>query len=90
MANIKQQKKRIGTDAKRRLRNLSVKTRMKTMVKKADAALAGDDTAGTAAVVNEALSAIDKAASKGVIHPNSAARKKSSLMHRSDKAGVSA
>jgi small subunit ribosomal protein S20 len=89
MANIKQQKKRIGQDAKRRLRNLSVKTRMKTMVKKADAALTADP-ANAKPAVNEALSAIDKAASKGVIHPNSAARKKSSLMHREDKASASA
>jgi small subunit ribosomal protein S20 len=55
------------------VRNLDTKTRLKTLVKKAR-------TSGDAAVVSLADSQLDKAASKGIIHPNKAARKKSRLV----------
>lgn len=86
MANIKQQKKRIKQDAKHHERNMHVKSRMKTLVKKANASLAEGDTDAAKAVVPEAIAAIDRAAAKGVIHPNSAARKKSSLMYKANAA----
>lgn len=82
MANIKQQKKRIGQDIVRRERNQSVKSRMRTYMKKTYAALETTDKEVLKTLLPEALSEIDKAASKGVIHPNSAARKKSSLQRR--------
>ncbi|HOQ89873.1 MAG TPA: 30S ribosomal protein S20 [Candidatus Hydrogenedentes bacterium] len=86
MANIKSQIKRIRTNEKRRLRNQSIRSRMKTMVKKAITAQtsATEDAARQAALV-AAISAIDRAAAKGVIHRNAAARKKSSLMRQIQK-----
>lgn len=82
MANIKSQKKRILTNEKSRQRNMAVRSRMKTMIKGAMTAIESKDGEKISATVPAALSAIDRAASKGVIHPNSAARKKSSLQHR--------
>ena len=79
MANIKSAKKRINTNAKRQLRNKMIKSSTKTAVKKVLAAVgAGDKSAAKQAFVN-AVSAIDKASSKGVYHKNNAARKKSAL-----------
>jgi len=71
MPNIRSAKKRLRQDEKKRVQNQSVKTRMKTETKKA---LTGE--------VNTAFSAIDKAAAKGVIHRNAAARRKSRLARR--------
>ncbi|MBI4557669.1 MAG: 30S ribosomal protein S20 [Candidatus Hydrogenedentes bacterium] len=82
MANIKSAKKRIRTNELRRQRNLAVNSRMKTFVKSAMAALASKDPAQVAKAIPAALSEIDRAASKGVIHPKSASRKKSSLQRR--------
>jgi small subunit ribosomal protein S20 len=76
MANIKSQKKRILTDAKRAERNKSVRAEVKTRVKAAQAA-AGTD--GSTEALRLAIKRIDKAAQKGVMHKN-AARKKSRLM----------
>lgn len=80
MANIKSQKKRILTNEKARQRNMAVRSRMKTLMKKAHAAIAAKE-ANAKDALRDALSAIDRAASKGVIHKNSAARKKSELQH---------
>ena len=82
MANIKSQKKRILTNEKARQRNMAVRSRMKTMIKHAMTAIEAKDADQVKTTVAAALSAIDRAASKGVIHPNNAARKKSSLQHR--------
>ena len=71
MPNIRSAKKRLRQDEKKRVHNQSVKTRMKTETKKA---LTGE--------ANSAFSAIDKAAAKGVIHRNAAARRKSRLAKR--------
>jgi small subunit ribosomal protein S20 len=79
VANIKSQIKRNKQNEKRRLRNKAVRSELRTRVKSAEAA-AGSDNALDAA--NAALSKIDKAAGKGVIHKNAAARKKSRLMKR--------
>lgn len=75
MANIKSQKKRIITNAKRAERNKAVKSELRTRVKTAATTGADDD-------VRLAMKRIDKAATKGVIHPNTAARRKSRLMKK--------
>ena len=77
MANIKSQKKRILTDAKRAERNKSVRAEVKTRVKAAQAA-AGTENGAEA--LRLAIKRIDTAAQKGVMHKNAAARKKSRLM----------
>ncbi|HOE65782.1 MAG TPA: 30S ribosomal protein S20 [Candidatus Hydrogenedentes bacterium] len=79
MANIKSQEKRIRTSERDRLKNISVKSRMKTYVKQAMAAIESKDAGKVKTTVPEALSEIDRAVSKGVIHANSGARKKSTL-----------
>jgi small subunit ribosomal protein S20 len=82
VANIKSQKKRIRTNEKARLRNKDVKSSVKTAVRKfREAADAGDAAAATA-LAREATRALDKAASKGVIHKNQAANRKSSISKR--------
>jgi small subunit ribosomal protein S20 len=82
VANIKSQKKRILTNEKARLRNKDVKSSVKTAVRKfREAADAGDAAAATA-LAREATRALDKAASKGVIHKNQAANRKSSISKR--------
>ena len=85
MANIKSQIKRIKTNEKARLRNKSVKSSLKTAVRKYRAAAeAGDvDTAST--LMRDASKALDKAASKGVIHANQAANRKSAMTKRQAK-----
>jgi small subunit ribosomal protein S20 len=83
MANIKSQKKRILTNNKRHERNKAVKTEMKTRTKEAT------DSIGTDANdedVRLAVKRIDSAASKGIIHKNTAARKKSRLMKKANSA----
>jgi small subunit ribosomal protein S20 len=81
VANIKSQKKRILTNAKRQERNKSVKSELKTRVKQAVRAIdTGAEEAGEA--VRLAVKRLDKAATKGVIHKNAAARRKSRLMRR--------
>lgn len=82
MANIKSQKKRIITNEKSRQRNVAVRSRVKTYVKKAEEALESKDAGKITEAVNAAIQEIDCAATKGVYHRNSAARKKSSLARR--------
>ncbi len=82
MANIKSQIKRIRTNEKARLRNKSVRSSLKTAVRSfRDAADSGDrETAETR--LRSASRALDKAVSKGVIHANQAANKKSAMAKR--------
>ncbi len=82
MANIKSQIKRIGTNEKARLRNKSVKSSLKTSVRRFRAAADSGDKDQATIALREASKALDKAASKGVIHPNQAANKKSALAQR--------
>jgi small subunit ribosomal protein S20 len=77
VANIKSQKKRIKTNAKRAERNKAVRSELKTRVKSA-VAVAGTDEGPEAAQL--AQKRLDKAASKGIIHKNQAARRKSRMM----------
>ncbi len=79
MAHTKSALKRIRQSERNHQRNMAVKARMKTYMKKALEALDAKDAEQVKAVLPEALSEIDRAASKGVIHANSAARKKSTL-----------
>jgi small subunit ribosomal protein S20 len=82
VANIKSQIKRIQTNEKRRLRNKSVKSSLKTAMRSArDAVEAGDRDAATVQL-QHASRQLDKAVSKGVIHQNQAANKKSALAKR--------
>jgi small subunit ribosomal protein S20 len=88
VANIKSQKKRILTNAKRADRNKAIKSELKTRTKSAVAAAAATGTADAdAAEVRLAIKKIDKAAAKGVIHPNQAARRKSRLMKKINAVG---
>ena len=83
MANIKSQIKRNRTNEKARLRNKSVKSSLKTAVRKfREAADAG--SADAQALAREASRALDKAASKGVIHANQAANRKSAIAKRAE------
>ena len=79
MANIKSQIKRNRQNEIARLRNKSVKSSLKTAVRKANEAIAAGDSAVAEAAVRDATRKLDKAASKGVIHANQAANRKSSL-----------
>ena len=79
MANIKSSKKRNATNELQRQRNVAVKSRMKTSVKQAMTAIEAKDAEKAKSLLLDALSEIDRAASKGMIHRNSASRKKSTL-----------
>ncbi|MEW6280267.1 MAG: 30S ribosomal protein S20 [Candidatus Eremiobacterota bacterium] len=78
MANTKTAKKMIKVHDRRRKRNQPVRTAIKSVFKKAEQALESKD-ADLTAVAKEAASVIDKAAAKGIVHKNKAARKKSRL-----------
>jgi len=77
VANIKQQKKRIRIAAQQRLRNRQVKSSIKTLFKRFDATVAEGDRESAVQLSTLLSSQIDKAAAKGVLHKNTAARKKS-------------
>ena len=79
MANIKSQIKRIKTNEKARQRNVAVKSALKTTVRRFRAAADSGDAAAATAALQAAGKALDKAASKGVIHKNQAANKKSAI-----------
>jgi small subunit ribosomal protein S20 len=82
VANIKSQIKRIRTNEAARLRNKSVRSTLKTAVRRfREAAESGDRDAALVAM-NTAARHLDKAASKGVIHANQAANKKSAMAQR--------
>lgn len=79
MANIKSAKKRILVNDKKNLRNRSIKSALKTAIKKFDAAVAQGDKEQVASLLPSVISAVDKAAAKGVMHKNTANRKKAEL-----------
>lgn len=86
MANIKSAKKRILVAAKRQARNKHVKSYTKTAIKKFTLAANAGDKENLQELYLSAVSAVDKAATKGVIHKNTASRKKSQLMKLANKA----
>ena len=77
MPNIKSAKKRVLVSATKQARNKADKTALKTILKKVDADTNADNVKG-------AVKAVDKAAAKGIIHKNAAARKKSQLAKKLD------
>ena len=79
MANIKSAKKRILVIETKTLRNKMIKSKIKTLVKKVEAAIAAGDKAAAEAAYKDASSVIESACSKGVYHKNNAARKVSRL-----------
>jgi small subunit ribosomal protein S20 len=84
LANIKSAIKRIRSSERKRTRNKPVRTALKTHVKSAQVQIAvGSDTSAEAVV--RAISALDKAANKGIIHKNQAARRKARLMTKLNK-----
>ena len=86
MANIKSQKKRILTNAKRAERNKAVRSELKTRVK--NAVDADRRPTPTTRHVRLAVKRIDMAAAKGIIHKNQAARRKSRLMKKVNAAAA--
>ena len=85
MANIKQQKKRVLTNEKRRLRNKSVRSATRTEIRKFREAVESGDKAAAEAQLRVASRKLDKAVTKGVFHRNSAANKKSNMARALNK-----
>ncbi|MEI2765636.1 MAG: 30S ribosomal protein S20 [Dermatophilaceae bacterium] len=82
MANIKSQLKRIKTNARRTERNRAVKSELRTWVRKFREAAASGDAQAAGAALRTASAKLDKAVSKGVIHANQAANKKSAMARK--------
>ena len=82
MANIKSQIKRIRTNEKARQRNVAVRSALKTAVRRVKTAAESGDAAAAATAFQLAAKQLDKAASKGVIHKNQAANRKSAIAKR--------
>jgi len=77
MANIKQQKKRVLIQERQRNENLRYRSTIKTLTKRLDAAVTDGDADGISAAHRELVRTIDRASSRGALHRNTAARKKS-------------
>ena len=82
MANIKSQIKRNRQNEKARLRNKSVKSSLKTVIRKLNEASEAGNSETATALLRDASRQLDKAASKGVIHKNQAANRKSAIAKR--------
>jgi small subunit ribosomal protein S20 len=82
LANSKSAEKRIRVSERRRLRNRPFRSAARTFVKKAELAIASGDKAAAQEAVLVATSTLDRVCSKGVIHKNNAARRKSRLMKK--------
>lgn len=82
MPNIKSAIKRVKTSEERKAHNATIKSSMRTAVKKVEAAVTATDATVAKETLLEAASKLDKAAAKGLIHKNAAARKKSRLMKK--------
>jgi small subunit ribosomal protein S20 len=85
VANIKSQIKRNRTNEKARQRNKAVRSSLKTAIRKFREATAAGDTEKAGIALRDASRALDKAASKGVIHANAAANKKSAMAQAANK-----
>ena len=86
MPNIKSAKKRVKVIEVKTLQNKMVKTNLKTVLKKAELAILEND-ANKEEAVKLAIKKLDQAAAKGILHKNTVARKKASLMNKLNKAG---
>lgn len=82
MPNIKSAIKRVKTSEARKIQNTTVKSSMRTAVKKVEAAIVNNDNAAAKEVFADASRKLDKAAAKGLVHKNAVARKKSRLMKK--------
>ncbi len=82
MANIKSAIKRNKQNEKKRIRNRIYRGRARTFIQKARVEIQAGNENEAVEAVKQAISALDKAAEKGVLHPNNAARRKSRLMKR--------
>ena len=82
MANLKSSKKRIKSNIRREQRNVSVKSTIKTVIKKAEQDIVAGDVEIAQASLSKAVSVLDSAATKGIIKKNSASRKKSQLARK--------
>ena len=87
MANIKQQKKRVQIAGRQRLENLRYRSTIKTLFKRLEAAVEEGDDAVVAAEHRELVRTIDRAAARGALHRNAAARKKSQASRTVASAG---
>lgn len=81
MPNIKSSIRSVKTDAERRARNFAIRSTIKTVVRKTNESIATGNADEAKGLLIQAISTIDKAVSKGVIHKNTAARKKARLSH---------
>jgi len=79
VANIKSQKKRILTNEKARVRNVAVRSEVKTLIRNVNTAVAAGDKEKAADALKAASRKLDKAVSKGVLHKNNAANRKSAI-----------
>ncbi|MFD0773409.1 30S ribosomal protein S20 [Streptomonospora algeriensis] len=85
MANIKSQKKRVRQNEERRVRNQSVRSSLKTAIRKFRVAAESGNVEQAVVLQRSAARQLDKASSKGVIHKNQAANRKSAIAKRLDK-----
>ncbi len=90
MANTKSAKKDIRINEARRVQNRSVKSLCRSSITKAEKLIAEGNAEGAKTAVSAAISTLDRAAEKGVIHPNNAARRKSRLMDKLNAAAPAA
>lgn len=81
MANLKSQKKRVLTNEIARQRNVATRSKLKTFSKNADEAIASKDAEAIKVALPKVLREIDRAVQTGVIHANSAGRKKAHFQH---------
>lgn len=88
MANTKSALKMIRVSERRRQHNRPIRSALKTYVGKAVKAIGQNDPSLAESAVRSAVKELDKAATKGVIHPNNAARRKSRLMKRLNRASA--
>jgi small subunit ribosomal protein S20 len=86
LPNIKSVMKDVKKSQERRARNTAVKSKIKTFVKKAKGTVTAGDESVAQKAISAATSVIDRAAEKGIIHKNAAARRKSRLMRSANKA----
>ncbi|WP_040207919.1 30S ribosomal protein S20 [Neobacillus jeddahensis] len=84
MPNIKSAIKRVKTNEAKNAQNTTAKSAMRTAVKKVEAAVTTSDATAAKEALVTAASKLDKAAAKGLIHKNAAARKKSRLMKKAN------
>jgi small subunit ribosomal protein S20 len=88
LANTKSALKMMRVAERRRMRNKPVRSAAKTYISRAEKLIALQDKESARAAVIKAVSVLDKAAEKGIIHPNNAARRKSRLMRKFNLMGV--